>query len=98
MTFRLSHHAVKRALEMGLDAEFIREIVTFPETRRWNGQRKAWMHTLKGVAAPIASDAEGQLVITFLPATEERWREEDERRPIKGRAFDPRRWRRDASH
>lgn len=95
MTFRLSHHAVKRALEMGLDADFIREIVTFPETRRWNARRKAWNHTLHGICAPVVSDAEGLLVITFLPASEERWREEDKHRPISGRAFDPKRWRGD---
>lgn len=93
MKFQLSKHAVQRALEMGLDADAVRRIVLHPDFTRYNPVRGTRDHVADGVKAPMVKRDDGSLIVlTFLPASEERWQREDAERPIRGRHFDPSKW------
>lgn len=90
--FTLTKHAQQRAIDMALDAAFITELLTHPHVKHLNKSPthgNAWRYCRDGVAAIVSMD--GPVVITFLPATEERWKAEDER-PLAGRRFDADRW------
>lgn len=93
-TFDVTKHALGRALDMQLDAEFIRSLLHFPDTKRWkeSGEHEAcWMYRKDDVAAPVVPDGDRMVVLTFLPATTERWEKED-MNPAQGRKFDRDRW------
>ncbi|SFR75857.1 hypothetical protein SAMN05428970_1980 [Agromyces sp. CF514] len=74
MDFSLSRHAVQRALEMGLEAEFIRRLILKPATKRENLSPTytdgCMVHTLNGVAAVV--NATGH-VVTFLKTDQGVW-------------------------
>ena len=92
--FRLTRHAAARAVDMALDPEFIRELVTHPDVKRWTDSPDhggCWLYRKGDIAAPIDEDDGVLSIRTFLPATRERWEREDAL-PIPGRRFDEKRW------
>lgn len=92
--FDITKHALGRALEMQLDPEFIRDLLHFPDTKRWKeaGEHEAcWMYRKGDVAAPVVPEEGRMTVLTFLPATTERW-EKENLIPAPGRKFDRERW------
>lgn len=91
--FILTKHAQQRASDMALDDEFIEELLTHPQVKHVNKSPThgdAWRYRRDDVAAIVSLD--DSVIITFLPATEQRWRAEDATHPLPDRRFDAERW------
>lgn len=81
MTYYLSFHANKRAREMNLDEKTISELVLHPNTAhqcpsRQDPRKLIWLLRKGDLTAFADKDRNGDwIVITVVPATEEKWRE-----------------------
>jgi hypothetical protein len=82
MGYYLTYHAAERAKQMGLTAQQIEDLIMFPQVGTQCPSRKdpnhlIWLLRRDGVTAFADFHDDGEwYVITFVPATEEKWREQ----------------------
>lgn len=71
--FKMSHHAIERALEMNLDGEDIRNTYEDPEQIYWSVKYEAWNYLRGSLCLAVKEDTGGDVVVTVLWATPEAW-------------------------
>lgn len=86
-TFTLSQHALARAVDMALEPDFINSLMAHPEVVRADRPNDDCLYVVKDGITAVCSTAGGDRhIVTFVPATREKWLEYDEQ-PIPGRQF-----------
>lgn len=70
MDFTVSHHAVERALDMGVAGDEIRECVTAPDRVHWSVRYENEVRTRGRIAVSVSAD---ECVLTIHWATPELW-------------------------
>ena len=80
LTYKITKHALARAVDMALEPRQIKECIERPEIKRWDeksGNEPGWIYK-RGDLAAIADEVDGlpAVVRTFLPSNRAAWEKE----------------------